>query len=133
MDTIKSYKWTIASSVSVLVLLLLPSQAFFRTPRSAIEIDKLVHALLFGSVTAVFCAEHRAWKKRSPAFFLSLTVIGTFALLTELGQLFTKTRHFDMKDLAADIIGIAAALLIMRLVAIGGAPRHKEEQHKEGQ
>jgi len=72
-------------------------------------------------------------EKEKPCFFLSLTVIGTFALLTELGQLFTKTRHFDMKDLAADIIGIAAALLIMRLVAIGGAPRHKEEQHKEGQ
>lgn len=127
MDRIKPYKWTIASSVSVLVLLLLPSQVFFRTPQSAIEIDKLVHALLFGSVTAVFCAEHRAWKKRSPAFFLSLAVIGTFALFTELGQLFTKTRHFDMKDLVADFVGIAMALLIMRLMASGGAPRHKEE------
>lgn len=128
MDRIKSYKWTIASSVSVLVLLLLPSQVFPKTSRGLIEIDKIVHALLFGSVTAVFCAEHRAWKKKSPPFFLSLAVIGAFALLTEMSQRLTKTRHFDMKDLAADVVGIAAALLLMRLVARTRASRHKDIQ-----
>jgi len=128
MERIKSYKWTIASSVSVLVLLLLPSQVFPKTSRGLIEIDKVVHTLLFGSVTAVFCAEHRAWKKMSPPFFLSMAVIGAFALLTEMGQRFTKTRHFDMKDLAADVVGIAAALLLMRLVARTRASRHKDIQ-----
>ncbi len=127
MERIKSYKWTIASSVSVLVLLLLPSQVFPKTSRGLIEIDKVVHTLLFGSVTAVFCAEHRAWKKTSPPFFLSMAVIGAFALLTEMGQRFTKTRHFDMKDLAADVVGIAAALMIMRLVA-----RRRNHRHTHG-
>lgn len=125
MDRIKSYKWTIASSVSVLVLLLLPSQVFPKTSSGLIEIDKIVHALLFGSVTAVFCAEHRAWKKTNPPFFLSLAVIGAFALLTEMSQRLTKTRHFDMKDLTADLVGIAAALLLTRLVARKRASRYK--------
>jgi hypothetical protein len=128
MDSIKSYKWTIASSVSVLVLLLLPSQVFPKTSRGLIEIDKIVHALLFGSVTAVFCAEHRAWKKRNPPLFLSLAVIGAFAFLTELCQRLTKTRHFDMKDFAADLVGIAAALLLTRLVARKRVSRHKDVQ-----
>jgi VanZ family protein len=128
MDVIKSYKWTIASSVSVLVLLLLPSQVFPKTPRGIIEIDKVVHAVLFGSVTAIFCAEYRTWGKKSPPLFLSLALIGVFAILTEMSQLITQTRHFDIKDFIADIIGIAAALLIMRLIAKLGASRHKSTQ-----
>ncbi len=125
MNAVKSYKWTIMSAVSVLVLLLLPSQFFPKTPRGTIEIDKIVHAFLFGAVTAIFCAEHRQWKKMNPPFFFSFIVIGAFAFLTETSQLATKTRHFDMKDFSADIIGIAAALLIMRLVATMGASLHK--------
>jgi hypothetical protein len=127
MNVVKLYKWTIASAVSVLVLLLLPSQVFPKTPHGIIELDKVVHAILFGAVTAVFCAEYRAWKKKTPPFFISLIVIGTFAFLTEASQLATKTRHFDMKDFGADMIGIGAALLIMKLAAIAHTPSHSHK------
>jgi len=127
MNAVKSYKWTLASAISVLVLLLLPSQFFPKTPRGIIELDKIVHVILFGTVTAIFCAEHQAWKKMNPPFFLTLIVIGAFAFLTETSQLATKTRHFDMKDFSADAIGIAAALLIMRLVARARVSRHRDK------
>ena len=46
MNTIKSYKWTIASAIAVLFLLLIPSQAFQKAPQSLIGLDKFVHAIL---------------------------------------------------------------------------------------
>lgn len=117
MALLKSYKWTIASAAIVLTLLLLPSQVFPKTPRSPLELDKIVHAILFGAVTAIFCGEHRAWKKVNPPFFLSLLIFGIFALITEASQLFTHTRHYDLLDLRADLVGIISALLIMRIIA----------------
>ena len=122
MKVIKWYKWTISSAAFVLVLLLLPSKVFPRTPRALIEIDKVVHAFLFGSVTAIFSSEYKALKKLSPPFFLSLAIIGVFAFLTEVSQLATKTRHFDMLDFCADIVGIGLALLITRLIANAQKP-----------
>lgn len=82
-----------------------------------LELDKIVHGFLFGIVTAVFCAEHQRWTKVSPPLFLSFAIIGVFSFMTEVSQLATKTRHFDLKDFGADLIGIAAGLLLMRLVA----------------
>jgi VanZ family protein len=118
MSTIKSYKWTIASAIAVLVLLLIPSQAFQKAPQSLIGLDKFVHAILFGAMTAVFCAEHRALKKMNPKFLLSLIIISAFAFLTEISQLLTITRHFDLKDFGADTIGIATALVVMRIATV---------------
>jgi len=120
MALLKLYKWTIASAAIVLILLMLPSQVFPKAPRSPFELDKLVHAILFGAVTAIFCGEHRAWKKINPPFFLSFFIFGIFALITEASQLFTRTRHYDLLDLRADLAGIASALLIMRIIAFYG-------------
>ncbi|HCX95846.1 membrane hypothetical protein [uncultured spirochete] len=117
MSILKIYKWTVACGFLVALLLLLPSQIFPKTPRGMLELDKIVHGFLFGVVTAVFCAEHRRWTKVSPPFLLSFAIIGAFSFLTEVSQLATKTRHFDLKDFGADLIGIAAGLLLMRLIA----------------
>lgn len=117
MRILKFYKWTIASSFLVLLLLLLPAHLFPKTPRSMFEWDKVIHGFLFGIVTAVFCAEHKRWTKLNPPFFLSLAIIGVFSFLTEISQLATKTRHFDLEDFGADLIGILAGLLFMRLIA----------------
>lgn len=118
MNTIKSYKWTIASAMVVLLLLLMPFRIFQQTPQSLNDFDKFIHAILFGAMTAVFCAEHSALKKINPKFLLSLVIISAFAFLTEIGQLLTITRHFDLKDFGADAIGIAAALLVMRIATM---------------
>jgi len=117
MNIVRAYKWTFISGAFILLLLLLPSQLFPKTPQNQIGLDKVVHAFLFGAMTAVFSAEHRAGKKVSPPFVMSLFVISAFALLTEFCQVLTHTRHFDVRDWGADIIGILIALLAMRLVA----------------
>jgi VanZ family protein len=117
MSILKIYKWTVACSALVVLLLLLPAQIFPKTPRGMLELDKIVHGFLFGIVTAVFCAEHRRWARVDPPLLLSFVIIGTFSFLTEVSQLATKTRHFDLKDFGADLIGIAAGLLLMRLIA----------------
>lgn len=118
MNYINSYKFTITGAAVVLVLLLLPSQFFPKTPRTFIELDKVVHAILFGAVTAIFCAEHFARERRSPPFFLTLIIVAAFAMLTEMSQLFTRTRHFDMRDFAADMVGIAIVLASAKLLAM---------------
>ncbi len=125
MNYAKSYKFTIAAALVVIVLLLLPSQFFPRTPRTAIELDKVVHAILFGIVTAIFSAEHFSRTRKSPPFLLTLLTFAAFSILTETSQLFTKTRHFDMRDFAADMVGIAAALVLSRIVAAWQSARKK--------
>lgn len=117
MRMLKQYKFTIASAALVIALLLLPSQFLPKPRRSAIEVDKIVHALLFATVTAVFCAEHFARTRKSPLFFLTLGTVASFAILTELSQHLTRTRHFDLKDFAADVVGIVAALAISKLTS----------------
>jgi len=54
----------------------------------------------------------------NPKFLLSLIIISAFAFLTEISQLLTVTRHFDLKDFGADTIGIATALVVMRIATM---------------
>ncbi len=117
MNYAKSYKFTITASLAVMVLLLLPSQFFPKTSHSMIELDKVVHGILFGIVTAVFSAEHFVRTRKSPPFFLTLVIFAAFSLLTETSQLFTHTRKFDIRDFAADMVGIIVALVLSWLVA----------------
>ncbi len=116
MNYAKSYKFTIIAALVVITLLLLPAQFFPRTPRTFIELDKVVHVILFGVVTTIFSAEHFARTRKSPPFLLTLIICAAFSILTEVSQLFTRTRKFDMKDFAADIVGIGIALVLSWIV-----------------
>jgi len=130
MNYAKSYKFTIAAALAVIILLLLPAQFFPRTPHTIIELDKVVHGILFGIVTAVFSAEHFSRTRKSPPFLLTLFIFAAFAMLTETSQLFTRTRKFDLRDFAADMVGIAAALLLSWLVALWRNARSTRHAHR---
>lgn len=117
MNIIARYKWSILSAVLVLTLLLLPSALFQKMASRSLLNDKSVHAILFGFLTAVFCIEHRYWKKSHPPILPTFLVIGIFAYLTELAQAATRSRHYDVRDFYADLGGIVFGILAARAAA----------------
>lgn len=110
MDLMKYYARTAVSCLVVMVLLLLPSSFFPRTPAGLTMLDKVVHAILFAIPTMLFAFDYRKAHGQLPHVPLTFLVIGAFAFITELSQLATRTRHFDLLDFMADILGILLGL-----------------------
>ncbi len=84
--------------------------------------DKLGHAVLFGTLAllANLATRHR--------FSILATAIVTFAATAdELSQRFLTHRNFDLLDLVASLIGIAAAATIAAVIA----QRSQSTAHRE--
>lgn len=104
------YKLTIISVVLILIAVLMPGSD---VPSVGIpNIDKVVHAGMFGVLTLCFYGEYTWSNKRMPSLFLPALIIEAFALSTEFMQNFASGRSCDMKDFAADSVGIIAVILI---------------------
>jgi VanZ family protein len=68
--------------------------------------DKAVHVLLFGALAAT-----ARWRFGSPAWVLPAVV--TYAVVSEVVQaLWLSARAGDLRDLVADLLGIAAGWLL---------------------
>ncbi|MCX8013630.1 MAG: VanZ family protein [Rectinema sp.] len=116
MKIITHYKWTILSAALVLTILLLPSALFLKMPSRSLLNDKTVHAILFGFMTAVFSLEYRHWKKLHAPLIPTFLAISAFAYLTEIAQSVTPSRHYDLRDFLADLVGIAVGIMAVRVV-----------------
>ena len=89
--------------LAILVLLLMPTSGV-----SGVAIphaDKIVHFGIFGTLTCVFVLEQLFYNTKIVSFTKIITLIGFFALLTEILQKISGYRTFDLFDLAADMCG----------------------------
>ncbi|WP_069999880.1 VanZ family protein [Cellulosilyticum sp. I15G10I2] len=114
MRIIKYYKLTLASTIFILIGILMPGGA---VPHPGIPgLDKLVHFGMFAVLTFCFYFEYNRYKKKLPDFIYALIGISAFGLLTEVLQLFADARSFEFRDLAADILGVVAASWLFRMI-----------------
>ncbi len=84
-------------------------------------LDKIVHFLLFGGLGAVVAMGLR---KASHEYSVAMRIIVPIALCflyglsDEMHQLFVPERMFDLADVAADVLGAAAAAGLLSLLFI---------------
>lgn len=123
MNMFKRYRFTFASGALILVALLMPGSTFRTVPRSFLQLDKLVHLALFYIFTLSFLLEYRAARGRAPRFWLGLLVVGVLTVGSEVLQLGTRTRSFDVMDMVYDTAG--AILALATAVAISAVSNGK--------
>lgn len=111
MRYIKAYKLTIVAVVVILIAVLMPADD---VPSVGIpNIDKFVHAGMFGGLTLCFYGEYLWNNKILPKLIYSWLGIEGFAMITELLQYFAEGRSTDTKDFIADTIGIILGIIVM--------------------
>ncbi|ONI39991.1 hypothetical protein AN640_01555 [Candidatus Epulonipiscium fishelsonii] len=124
-----NFKFTVLAVITILIFLLIPPsmvdvlQTFVSSllPISdnsdiGIEIpylDKFVHMGMFFGLTFVYYIEYYVNYKILPAFPKLPIILILFALSTEIMQLLSGYRTFDLLDLLADAIGILLGTFLM--------------------
>ena len=96
------------SAIVVLVLSSMPTTLNYTIH----NLDKLAHLLTFFSLSILLLF---AYKFAKP-FFTSALLMALFGLMLELLQRYVPNRVFSMTDFAADILGIALALILFRIL-----------------
>jgi hypothetical protein len=109
MKKLVAYRFTILSAVFILTALLLPAKTF-SSVHTQPGVDKLVHMVLFFIFTFAFGQEYRKERKANPGILVEIATVLPFILVSELLQLLTRSRHFELLDMAADALGAAAAI-----------------------
>ena len=106
-----AFAWTV--SLQVLLCLpgtTLPSGGIFSIP----NLDKVVHVILFGGLTAVWCYYYYA-KGKPPArlvviFFIVYLAAAADGIIMEFVQRdYIPNRSFDLADIIADILACSIA------------------------
>jgi len=123
MKKIVNYKFTILVAALILVALLLPSSSIPKI-RSFAGIDKAIHFILFFFFALSYVLEFRRTNRRLPGFLFSLLIVSFFIVASETLQLFTKSRHFELLDMAFDGAGAATAYIaIVALLKMQKSPK----------
>lgn len=114
LNKIYKYKLTIIAVILILIAIWMPSSD---VPSVGIpNLDKVVHCGMFGVLALCFYGEYTWNHKNLPAFIAPWLVMEAFALSTEFMQILADGRSCDMKDFAADSVGIVLAVLVFRLI-----------------
>ena len=109
MKKLATYKFTFLSALLILTALLLPAKTF-QAVHSPPGVDKLVHMALFFIFTLAFGREYRKEHQANPRMLVEIAAVLPFILVSELLQLLTRSRHFELLDMVADALGAAAAI-----------------------
>ena len=117
MQQRRSIRYSIATFVWLLVVM----YSLFM-PASEISVpddimfkgaDKMVHFVLFATMTFLVVMAMRE-REIGISIKLTLLLMSTFAILTELFQLLISDRNCDIWDVIADIAGVVVVLLITK-------------------
>ena len=119
---IVAFKFTISTAAAIIIALLLPSSVYRGAP-SFFGIDKVVHSALFFLFTICYLTEHRRYNGRLPSLPHGILLIMIFILSSELLQLLTDTRHFEVMDMAFDAAGAGVAFIVSLLAPGSGGKR----------
>lgn len=116
------FRYTFMSALLIIVALLLPSSSFSRMP-PRVGIDKLAHFILFFAFTLAYCLEYRKLTNRLPGFLHGAIIVVLFIVGSELMQLLTPTRRFEVLDMLSDAAGSAVAAIVARILPAPGDQR----------
>ncbi|MEI6623920.1 MAG: VanZ family protein [Actinomycetes bacterium] len=107
MQWVARFRWLVLATVVVLVLLLMPGSDV-PTVVSFPHIDLVVHVAIFFGWSLALVHDVSA-VQRTP--WLVVPAVLVFGLLSETLQLFASGRSFDLRDVAADLVGATLAVL----------------------
>ncbi len=96
------------SAIVVLILSSMPGTLNY----SIHNFDKLAHILTFFSLSILLLFAYKFGKP----FFTTALVMALFGLAIEVLQRYVPNRVFSMADFAADLLGIALALILFRML-----------------
>ena len=108
----RKYKITILVGVCILVMLLMPVSGV-SSGISIPNLDKVLHAGMFGFLTCVYLIEKYVSEKEIGTSMSPILIIGTYAVITEILQKVSGYRSFDILDIAADFTGIMLGYLMI--------------------
>jgi VanZ family protein len=114
MKKIADFKFTILIAALILVALLIPSSAIPKVP-TFYGIDKAAHFILFFFFALSYILEFRRANHRLPSLLSSFFLVFFFMLASETLQLFTRSRHFELLDMAFDGAGATTAYVVMMI------------------
>ncbi|TXT50670.1 MAG: hypothetical protein FD137_248 [Spirochaetes bacterium] len=117
IEQIKAYKFSILIALAIVAALLIPSYAFSKIS-SPTGMDKIVHFGLFFIFTLVYIVEFKKEKHKFPGFQHGALIAFGFVIASELLQLFSRSRRFELLDVAAGILGSATVLAIFKLLSL---------------
>ena len=83
---------------------------------SVVGVDKIAHFFLFMLFSLSYLLEFKRLKGSLPGFLHGILLILVFIVTSELLQLLTKSRHFELLDMGFDALGATAAFFMVRIV-----------------
>src|SRR4030042_21975 len=104
------------------VIFFLSSLPDSATPGRFLVSDKVLHAteyFILGFLI-LFALQRTTALKFSTCFWIVLAAGAVYGLSDEIHQLYVPTRHFDLKDLLADVIGILVLFGILWVLQRAG-------------
>lgn len=100
----------------IAALVLLPGRNMPSLGREIISIDKAIHASLFAGLIFLmivgFTKQSAYPSLRNKALRYSLIISATYAIAIEGAQLLSAERSFELADMAANLIGCFAGILV---------------------
>ena len=111
---ITNFKFTILTACLILVALLVPGSTYRSFP-SFFGIDKLAHLGLFFLFSLSYSIEYKKAYASIPAVSHAFLLFVLFVVSSELLQLTTSTRHFELMDMVFDLLGASAAYTAVAL------------------
>jgi len=112
------FKFTILTACLILVALLVPGSTYRSFP-SFFGIDKLAHLGLFFLFSLSYSLEYKRAYTHLPSVVHAFGLFLVFVVSSELLQLLTSSRHFELTDMVFDIIGASAAYAAVALFGSG--------------
>jgi len=90
---------------------------FFDFIRSFPYGDKVGHFCLFGTLTfgAILASKFKTFNIAKLNVYYAVALVSLFILSEEISQAFIPSRTFDLVDLAADTLGILAAIALANM------------------
>ncbi len=106
---------SISLTLLIAVVSLIPINQKFALPVS--NLDKVVHALMYFLLTFSWLKTVDVIKKYKPYFYQLLLIIMLYGIIIEVSQeVLTTSRHGDIKDVIANIVGLTIAGIAYKLM-----------------
>jgi len=106
-----AYKFTILAAAAILAALLIPSSSLPKM-ESPLGFDKVIHFILFFILALTYSLEYRKDRGNRPGFLHGILAISAFIVISEVLQLFTSSRHFEVLDIISGSLGAVGGFLL---------------------
>jgi VanZ family protein len=119
---IASFPYWVPTILWLGVILFLSSLPESATPGRFLVGDKIFHAAEYFILAflILFALQRTTALKFSTCFWIVLASGTVYGLSNEIHQLYVPTRHFDLRDLLADVCGILVLFLILWVLQKSG-------------